>query len=60
MKHTLSGGAAVCGVARVKDRYRWQILMIQPRAGMLQGLLRGLARPYGVHIQIDVDPASTF
>jgi len=49
-----------CGVARVKDRYRWQILMIQPRAGMLQGLLRGLARPYGVHIQIDVDPASTF
>jgi primosomal protein N' (replication factor Y) len=49
-----------CGRAKVKDRYRFNLLMRIPRPGLVQGVLSRIHAPAGISMLIDVDPTSTF
>jgi len=53
-------GPSPAPLARVRGRYRWQVLIKEDDAGMararLSNLMRTLAVPHGVRVLVDVDP----
>ncbi len=55
-------GPAPAPVAKVRDRYRYRLLVKGPAGKLLQGLVKtwieGVALPRGVRVVIDVDPVS--
>ncbi len=58
-RHSLAGlglaGPAPCFIARLRGRYRWQII-VRGRSGDASAVVRGLTLPLGW--QVDVDPQS--
>lgn len=55
-------GPAPAPIAKVRDRYRYRLLVKGPQGVLLQGLVKewieGVAVPRGVRVTIDVDPVS--
>jgi primosomal protein N' (replication factor Y) len=54
-------GPAPCPLARLRGKWRWQVLLKAPNRGPLRRLLSGIGRlrkamPSGVSLTIDVDP----
>lgn len=53
-------GPAPAPLARVRDRYRWRLLLQGPRVdhALVKGWVEGVALPKGVRVVVDVDPVS--
>ncbi|PZP39566.1 MAG: primosomal protein N' [Pseudomonas fluorescens] len=55
-------GPAPAPVAKIRDRYRYRLLVKGPAGQLLQGLVKawieGVAVPRGVRVTVDVDPVS--
>lgn len=53
-------GPAPAPLARVRDRYRWRLLLQGPKVdhGLVKGWLEAVALPKGVRVEVDVDPVS--
>jgi primosomal protein N' (replication factor Y) len=55
-------GAAPCGIEKLRNNYRWHVLVKAPRdadvSTVLTPLMRSVRMPSGVNVACDVDPAS--
>ncbi len=55
-------GPLPCGVVRLRNKFRFQILLTAPRAGQIQQCLiphmQSLTRDIGAEVIADVDPIS--
>lgn len=49
-----------CGRAKVKDRFRMQILLRAPRPGLFQEVLHRIPSFKNLHLFLDLDPIHTF